>query len=140
MNIRKAIEERFLEKIEMDNELISKEFDESAYDFEKAQKAFEEEDYKWSIVKSYYSVFHSAKAMLFALGLKERKHFAISIVLEDLNLRGKLESIYVNDFKAASSAREDADYHYSYSKKSALHILEIAEEFNDKMEKLVKEL
>ena len=85
-------------------------------------------------------MFHSARAILFKLGLRERKHFVISVVLEDLNNRGKLESIYVNDFKAAISAREDADYHYSYSKESALHVLEIAEEFNDKMIELIKVL
>ena len=136
MNVKKAIEEGFLEKIEIDDRLANKEFAESDYDFEKAKKAFEEEDYKWSIVKSYFSMFHSARAILFKLGLKERRHFAINLVLEDLNIKGNLESIYVNDFKAAISAREDDDYHYIYSKDSALHILEIAEEFNEKMKKL----
>ncbi len=140
MNIGKAIEEGILERIEVDEKLISKEFSESVYDFEKANKAFEEKDYKWCIVKYYYSMFHSARGILFKLGFKERKHFAIKIVLENLNIKGKLESIYVNDFKAAVSAREDADYHYSYSKESAEHIKDIAEEFNDKMNDLVKEL
>jgi len=140
MNIRKAIKEGILEKIDIDKKLISKEFSESEYDFEKAEKAFEEEDYKWCIIKCYYSMFHSARAILFKLGFKERRHFAIKVVLDDLNIKGKLESIYVNDFKAAVSAREDADYHYSYSKESAEHIKDIAEEFNNKMNDLVRDL
>lgn len=139
MNISQAIEEKVLEKIQPDKKLVDKEFSESDYDFEKSQKAFEEEDYKWAIVKSYYSMFHSARGLLFKLGFKERRHFAINIVLEDLNRKGQLESIYLNDFKAAVSAREDADYHYDYSKESAKHILEIAEEFNDKMRKLCQD-
>ena len=116
MNIRQAIEKRLLEKIEIDKDLTNKEFAESDYDFEKAHKAFNGEDYKWCIVKAYYSIFHAARAVLFKLGLREKAHYAISVVLEDLNLKGRIESIYVNDFKAAMSAREDADYHYSYSK------------------------
>lgn len=137
MNIKKAVEEGFLERVKPDKELVDKEISESDYDFDKSKSAFEEEDYKWCIIQSYYSVFHSAKAVLFMLGLKERKHFAINIVLEELNNKGEIESIYVNDFKAAASAREDADYHYSYSKSSAEHMLEIAEEFNDKMKELI---
>ena len=85
-------------------------------------------------------MFHTARAVLFKLGFREKKHFAISIVLEDLNKKGKLESKYLNDFNSALSSREDADYHYVYSEESAKHSLEIAEEFNERMKKLVKEM
>jgi uncharacterized protein (UPF0332 family) len=138
MNIQDCLKERFLIKIKPENDLVIKELNESDYDFERAHKAFEDEDWKWSIVKSYYSMFHTARAVLFKLGFREKKHFAIGVVLEDLNKKGKLESKYLNDFNSALSSREDADYHYIYSKESARHSLEIAKEFNERMRKLIK--
>jgi len=138
MDIKECLEKRFLIKIKPAKDLIQKEFSEAEYDVEKAEKAFEDEDYKWGIVKSYYCIFHSARAVLFKIGLREKKHFAISVVLEDLNKKGKLESRYINDFNAAISSREDADYHYTYPKETAEYNLKLAHEFLERMKKLVK--
>ena len=140
MNIEDCLMERFLVKIKPASDLIQKELSEAAYDFEKAGKAFSDEDWKWAIVKAYYCMFHAARAVLFKLGLREKKHFAITVVLEDLNKKGKLEIRYVNDFSAALSSREDADYHYIYSREGAEHSLEIAEDFFMRMKRLLGEL
>ena len=137
MDIKECTEKGYLVRIEDTNNLIKKEFDEAEYDLEKSKKAFEDEDYKWCIVKAYYCIFHSARAVLFKLNLREKRHFAIGIVLEELNKNGKLESKYVNYFNAAVSSREDADYHYIYSRNIAEHTIEIAEEFIVKMRYLV---
>lgn len=140
MDIRECIEKRFLAKIKPAPDLVKKELDEADYDYEKAEKAFSDKDWKWAIVKSYYCMFHAARAVLFSLGLKETRHFAIGIVLEDLSKKGKLESKYVNYFDAAVSSREDADYHYSYSHDTAGHTLELAEEFLERMKELLEKL
>lgn len=140
MDIRECLRERFLVKIRPAPDLIQKELAEAAYDLEKAEKAFSDEDWKWVIVKAYYCMFHAARAVLFKLGLREKKHFAIGVVLDDLNKKGKLEIRYVNDFNAALSSREDADYHYAYSKEAAEHSLEIAGDFLDKMKQLLNKL
>ncbi len=136
MDIESCVKEGFLLRIRPDKELIKKEFNEATYDLEKAEKAYGDLDFKWCIVKSYYCIFHSARAVLFRLGLREKRHFAIGIVLEDLSKKGKLESSYVNDFNAASSSREDADYHYTYSKETAQHNLKIAKEFLLRMKRI----
>ena len=101
---------------------------------------FNEEDYKWCIVKCYYSMFHAAKAILFKLGYTEKKHIAVLIVLEELNKQGKLESRFITNFKASMSARQDADYHYSYSKETAEHEITIAKEFLEDMGRLVNKI
>jgi len=131
MNIRTCIDKGYLKKIEPDRELSEKELYEAKYDIEKAKKALEENDYKWSIIKSYYSMFHAAKALLFNLGYKEKKHIGIIAVLE----KQDIESRFVNDFKAAMSAREDADYQYVYSKEIALYEYEIAKDFIEMIKK-----
>lgn len=140
MDIRECIEKRFLSKTKPAPDLVRKELDESGYDYESAEKAFSGKDWKWAIVKSYYCMFHAARAVLFKLGLKETRHFAIGIVLEDLSKKGKLESKFVNYFNAAVSSREDADYHYAYSKETAEHTLEMAEEFLERMKELLEKL
>lgn len=137
MNIEECFEKRFLLNIKPDKKLVDKELKESDYDLDKAEKAFKEEDYKWAIVKSYYAMFHAARAVLSNLGFREKRHFAIGIVLEDLNKKGKLESRFINDFNAAIQSREDADYHYIYSKETAENSLIIADEFIHRMKELL---
>ena len=58
----------------------------------------------------------------------------------DLNRKGKIENRFIIDYKAAMSAREDADYHYSYSMGTAEHDLKICKEFLDMAEKLLKKI
>ena len=138
MDIQKCLEKGYLVKEESSKDLIEKELKESNYDFEKARLAFKNNDYKWCIVKCYYSMFHSAKAVCFKLGFREKSHFVLLIVLEDLNKKGKLEVKYVNDFSAAMESRESADYRYEYSKERADNMLKATQEFNQKMKILLK--
>ncbi len=140
MNISECIKKGFLRKTESDSELSKKEMYESTYDLERAKDAFKNNDFKWSIIKCYYSMFHAAKANLFQLGYIEKRHIAIIVVLEELNKQGKLESRYVTAFKGAISAREQADYHYSYSKEIAEFEIKTTEEFLNTMIKLLKRL
>jgi uncharacterized protein (UPF0332 family) len=138
MDIEGCLREGFLQRIKVERDLVEKELQEARYDLNRAEHALEEGDFKWSIVKSYYSMFHAARAVLFSLGLKERRHFAIRVVLEDLNARGKLESRFVSDFSAAVAAREDADYRYTYSQETATLLHGAAGDFLSRMERLAK--
>lgn len=138
MDIESCLREGFLQRIKVERDLIEKELGEAEYDLDKAEHALEEGDFKWSIVKSYYSMFHAARAVLFSLGLKERRHFAIGVVLQDLNAKGKLESKFISDFSAAIEAREDADYRYTYSQETAVYLSEASRDFLAKMRGLVR--
>jgi len=138
MDIESCLREGFLQQIKVERDLIEKELEEAKYDIGKAKRALEESDFKWSIVKSYYSMFHAARAVLFSLGFKERRHFAIRVVLEDLNMKGKLESKFISDFSAALGAREDADYRYTYSQETAAYLLRAAGDFLAMMKRLTK--
>jgi len=61
-------------------------------------------------------------------------------MLNLLSKDGKLERRFVNDFKAAMSARQGADYHYDYSEAISKDILEIADGFVERMKKMRKEI
>lgn len=138
MDIESCLREGFLQRVGAEADLVEKELKEARYDLDKAGRALEEGDFKWSIVKSYYSMFHAARAVLFSLGLRERRHFAIRVVLEDLNAKGKLEGKFVSDFSAALAGREDADYRHTYTQETAVYLLGAAGDFLARMEKLAK--
>ncbi|MBU5678844.1 MAG: HEPN domain-containing protein [Candidatus Aenigmatarchaeota archaeon] len=138
MNIDECINEGYLRRINPQPNLIEKELKEAEYDLNSAIRAIEEKDFKWCIIKCYYSMFHAARAVLFSIGLKERRHFAIQVVLEDLVKKGKLEAIYLDYFSAAMEWRENADYRYKYSEEIAKDIVENAKSFLLRMKKLLK--
>jgi uncharacterized protein (UPF0332 family) len=140
MRIEELIKEGYLSRVKKDEKLVKKELDEAEYDFEKAQISFGQKDYKWSSVKAYYSMFHAARGVLFSLGLKDRRHFAVGMVLEELTKNGKLELKFVDEFRAAMSAREDADYRHVYSNETAEYIVDSADDFLKRMKKLIKNL
>lgn len=140
MDIERCLEEGFLKKIVPNNEVQNKEIVSSGYDLKRAKSSFESNDYKWSTIQSYYAIFHSARALLNKLGYREKRHFAIGIVLEDLAKNGKINIKFVSDFHAAMSAREDADYRDIYSKETSDYILEISEEFVKEVKNILKKL
>lgn len=140
MNVEDCIKEGFLKRIKVEKELIEKELKESERDFDDSKTSFRMKKFKWATIQAYYSMFHSARAVLSSLGLKERRHFAIAVVLEDLAKKKKLEPRFVNDFKAGIFTREEADYDAEYSQGKAEGLLKIAEEFNKRMRDILKML
>ncbi|OGI65020.1 hypothetical protein A2642_00585 [Candidatus Nomurabacteria bacterium RIFCSPHIGHO2_01_FULL_39_10] len=138
MNITSAVEKGYFVKEKIDPLLIQKELQESEYDLDKAKQALLSKDYKWAIVKCYYSMFHSAKALCFSLGLREKKHIALVMMLEEMIQEGRLEKEYLYSFKGAMDAREGADYHYIHSEDTAKHIYSLAQKFNQRMKRLLE--
>ena len=139
--LKKQIERRDLLADEPVSEDYTKhQFEQAILDLDSAEKSLENGGFKWSIVQSYYSMFNAARAVLFKLGFRDKKHYVIVSVLEELNKLGKLESNYVDDFKASMRSREDANYRATYSAETANFVLEIAKEFLNRMKRLVKVL
>ena len=129
MDIEKCIKEGFLKTVTPSKEAQRKEMDSAYYDLKRAEASSEDHDYKWSIIQSYYAIFHSARALLDSMGYREKRHFAVGVVLEELAKNKKINVRLVSDFHAAMSAREDADYRDTYSKETSDYMVEISEEF-----------
>jgi len=140
MDIERYVNAGYVKRIESAGDLIGKEFKEAEYDLAGAKRALKDEDFKWATIKAYYSMFHAAKGVLFKIGLKEKTHFVIGLLLDEISKEGKLESRFVNDFKAAMAARMEADYNYEYSERSARELVGMAGEFLPQMKKLLKTL
>ncbi len=140
MEIDTLVDIGLVSKITPAKDLAEKEFEESDYDLKSAKSELSQGNWKWSIVKSYYSMFHSAKGILFLMGLKEKSHFAVAEVLEALVKEGKLESEFANNFRAAMSAREGADYHYKHPQHIAEEMVSYSEKFCERMQELSKKI
>lgn len=135
----RCLEEKKLEKIRPDNNLINKEIDSAEYDLEKAKESFENKDYKWATIKSYYSIFHSAKALVFKKGYREKSHYCLMVAFKALYVDEKIiEKKFLDHFSEAMDLREAADYESTFSEESAEEILSNAEEFLKKTREVLK--
>ena len=122
--ISDLIKKNRLKKTIFPEEMILKEFQVSQKDFESAQKSFVDENYKWSIIQSYYAIFHAARSIIFRSGYREESHTALKIAFKHLYV--DTDMISKKTFLALErgmSLREMADYKETYSQKSAENIL-----------------
>ncbi|MFH0732295.1 MAG: HEPN domain-containing protein [Candidatus Omnitrophota bacterium] len=69
--------------------LAPKEIETAQTDLERARKTYEEGDYKWAIVQIYYSMFHSARALLYAKNLREHSHYCLLAAIKTLYVETK---------------------------------------------------
>lgn len=136
LNVEDCIAAGHLQRIPANEGYAAKEWRECGNDFREAKDRLKAKRFKWSTISAYYAMFHAAKALLFKLGFREKAHYAIGVVLEDLVKKGKLESKYANDFRAAMSVRESADYRYVYSEETANNLVEIAGDFIAEIKRL----
>ncbi len=102
---RRLIEQRKLQKITPKNDIINKEIASAEYDLRKSKNSCENEDYKWTIVQPYYSMFHAARALIYSKGYREKSHRACSVALKEFFL-DSLGEERINDFEEAMDLRE----------------------------------
>lgn len=129
MRVEDLIEKGMIRREVVSKELIDKERKEAENDLVDAKYSFAHNHQKWTIVQSYYAIFHTARAFAYSKGYKEKSHYGLYLLLDNLSLKKELDRKYVDYFNAAMYARQDADYDAIYSKERAKEILEIAEIF-----------
>jgi uncharacterized protein (UPF0332 family) len=138
MDMETCLAEGYLQKVNPSKGIQKKEISSAEYDLKRAEASFDESDYKWSTIQSYYCIFHAARALLNSIGYREKRHFAIGVVLESFAKSGKISAGIVSDFAAAMSSREDADYRDVYSQETAKYMLEVAEDFLKEAKNILK--
>src|SRR3972149_453868 len=123
---RRFVEEGRLTRIGIDRKLILKEVAGAASDLEEARDSLKRKKFKWATVQGYYSMFHSARALLFCKGLREKSHYALLVALKEL-FKNELTSEILQDFDEAMNLREEADYGLVFSEEAATSIVDNAE-------------
>ena len=128
--LKELIENRKILRIKYDRDLVEKEINAAEYDLEKSKKSFADKDFKWATIQAYYSMFHSARALLFSKGFREKSHRALAEAIIELFVKTNLlEESFIDRFLEAMELREEADYGFIYSKYSAEEVIKSAEEF-----------
>ncbi len=66
--LNKCIERGKIVKLEKAETLVPKEFELATSDLAFSKESLVSDNYKWSIIQSYYSMFHTARALLYSEG------------------------------------------------------------------------
>jgi uncharacterized protein (UPF0332 family) len=92
--------------------LAPKEIETARSDLERARKTEKEGDHKWATIQIYYSMFHSARALLYLKNLREHSHYCLIAAMKVLYAEPELIPERLLDaFQEAKNLREDADYY-----------------------------
>lgn len=135
----RCVREGKLVKIGLQPDMVKKELVVSKSDLKSAEDSISTGNFKWATVQAYYSMFHTAKALVLSGGYREKSHACLSIALKALFVdSGILESKHSDHFKDCMDLREDADYGMIYSEQSALKAVEWATEFLNEAKKAIK--
>lgn len=132
-----CIEEGKLVKIGIQQDLIAKEFGAAELDLQSAQASIKENNPKWATVQAYYSMFHTAKALVYSKGYREKSHVCLSIALRAL-YENVMDAKHFERFRDCMNLRQDADYGMIYSDKSAEEVARWAGEFLAEAKRLLK--
>lgn len=119
--------------------LIPKEFDSAKSDLKTAQDSIKQENYKWATIQAYYSMFHTARALIYSRGYREKSHYCLIVALRTLFVAEKLLDVrLVEAMQTAKTLRENADYASEFSKSSAKALVEKAQLFLKKSEEILQ--
>lgn len=119
--------------------LAPKELGLAKADLKRGQATFRSGDYKWATVQAYYSMFHSARALLYTKNYREKSHACLIEAVRHLfAAKGLISLEIVGAMVNAKRLREDADYYGDYSEAVAKDLLANAEVFYKAASKIVK--
>ena len=127
LEFERCLDKRWLVKMPEAGYLVTKELKVALDDLAEAEGGYQRGGYKWSIVQSYYAMFHAARALLYSQGYREKSHYCLSIAMRHLFVsQGALDERLIDDMDDARALREDAEYRAEFSAAGARHNLTAA--------------
>ena len=133
-----CVKERKLIKFKPSQDMIQKELSSAEYDLERAKNSLNEEDFKWTAIQSYYSMFHAAKALVLKKGYREKSHFCLIIALRELYVKENTLNVeMVDNIELCMHLRHEADYGLIYNQESAETAIKYAGTFLNNALKLL---
>jgi uncharacterized protein (UPF0332 family) len=102
----------------------------AAGDLDEARRTLAAGGLKWATIQAYYSMFHTARALLYSRGYRERSHRCLVIALRELYVSPRLlELEFVEGLEAGKTLRENADYYSRFSEAGAQKSIDLAASF-----------
>ncbi len=134
----KCIENRGIVKENISDDMVAKELEAAKHDVDRAEETLNQGDYKWATIQAYYSMFHSARALVFSKGYRERNHYCLRIAIKELFVNeNELKPEYVDYLEEAKSLREQADYGLKYYPTGAEETIENASKFLNSAKEII---
>ena len=125
-----CIEKKRIFRFEPVKQLVDLEIEDAENDLCSAQEEFSKSGFKWATVKGYYSMFHSARALLYSRGYREKGHYCLYLALKAFFVQEKkLDFKLAEDFNNSMILREDADYRRKFSQEGAQAVIKSAKIF-----------
>jgi len=119
--------------------LVGKELNSADDDLMASKDSFERGNYKWATIQAYYSMFHTARGLIYAKKYREKSHYCLVIALEHLYVeRGLLDKGFIESLTIGKEMRESADYRSSFSREGAENLIKAAQDFLSVTKKLAK--
>lgn len=119
--------------------LAKKELRLAAEDLKTSVSSADEENFRWSIIQSYYSMFHSARALLYSKKYREKSHFCLIESIRTLFVEtGYLDVSLLESLLEAKNLREEADYYGDFSEINCQKMLKKAGEFLKVAKRLIE--
>jgi uncharacterized protein (UPF0332 family) len=129
-----------LKKFNLSPQQIQIELKAAWQDLQEAQDRLGKRKYKYATITAYYSLFHSARALLYLRGFREKSHYCLKVAIEQLFVKEKiLEPEFVEYFEEAMGLREAADYQSIFSRDGASRAIKRAKDFLKKAKEIIKE-
>lgn len=118
--------------------LSGREWTTAQEDLSAAQDSLKQDNSKWATVQAYYAMFHTARALLYSKGYREKSHYCLIAAMKALFVQeGLLDVTLVEAFQTAKALRENADYENEFSDESARALVKKAGLFLDKAQKIL---
>jgi len=134
---RMLLNERKLVRARISKNMILKEIEAAQADLQDAQDSLERGKFKWATIQGYYSMFHSARALLYNQGYREKSHYALLVAIREL-FPNELEHSLVDGFEEAMNLRQEADYGLKFSEAGAIETIEGAEKLLDRIKEILR--
>jgi uncharacterized protein (UPF0332 family) len=127
---KRCLEKAKIVTFEKGPSLVEKELNSANDDLLSSTDSFERKNYKWATIQAYYSMFHTARALVYAKKYREKSHYCLVVALEHLYVeKGFIEKGILESLMLGKEMRESADYRSSFSKDGAENIIKAATNF-----------
>jgi len=125
-------------RVGLDHAMVEKELAIAALDLDAARGSLAGGNAKWASTQSYYSMFHSAKALVLWKGYREKSHWCLLVALRELLVgAGELDGELADDFELCMGIRHEADYALRYDEITATRTVSMAERMLDASRRLL---
>lgn len=138
-DFRKGIENRRIVPFAEGRNSLAPELKAAMEDLSEASDRFEKGKNKYATITAYYSMFHSARALLYSKGYREKSHYYLLTAIKALFVdEGLMTQRLLDEFHEAMVLREHADYSSQFSKEGAQAAISTAKEMLALAKKILK--